>query len=348
MPLTIEERIEVILLVGNRSTREAADLFNQNHPEREPISFSCVAKLLNKFKDTGSVHDKPRCGPPRRVSDEETSVAVLGAFRKSPTKSIRRLSSETNLPKSSIHRILKLHKWHPYKLHLMQKLSEDDPDRRLEFCSWAMTMCEENDNFPYEILFTDEANFYVSGEVNKQNTRYWSPNNPYWFDETKVQGSSRLMVWCGIWKDQIVGPFFFEDTVRGENYLIMLRTEALPSLPNNEGPTWFQQDGAPAHYSVIVRDFLNEQFPGHWIGRRGTVEWSPRSPDLSPLDFYLWGHLKAIVYSEKIRDLQHLRSRIQQACQQITPDIIHRVMMEWRYRLELCAVNSGEHFEHIL
>ena len=88
MPLTIEERIEVILLVENRSTREAADLFNQNHPEREPVSFSCIAKLLNKFKDTGSVPGKPRCGPLRRVSDEETSVAVLGAFSKSPTKSI--------------------------------------------------------------------------------------------------------------------------------------------------------------------------------------------------------------------------------------------------------------------
>ena len=140
MPLTIEERIEVILLVGNRSTRDAADLFNQNHPEREPISFSCVAKLLRKFKETGSVHDKPRCGPPRRVNDEDTGTAVLGAFSRSPKRSIRCMSAEINISKSSIHRILKLHSWHPYKLHLMQKLSEDDPDRRTEFCSWAMNV----------------------------------------------------------------------------------------------------------------------------------------------------------------------------------------------------------------
>ena len=74
MPFTIEEPIQVILLVGNRSTREEADLLNQNYLEREHISFICVAKLLNKFKDNGSVHDKPQCGSLRRFYDEEISV----------------------------------------------------------------------------------------------------------------------------------------------------------------------------------------------------------------------------------------------------------------------------------
>jgi hypothetical protein len=29
---------------------------------------------------------------------------------------------------------------------------------------------------------------------------------------------------------------------------------------------WLQQDGAPAHFAVSVRDVLNEHFPGRWIG----------------------------------------------------------------------------------
>ncbi|KOC62993.1 hypothetical protein WH47_02442 [Habropoda laboriosa] len=33
-------------------------------------------------------------------------------------------------------------------------------------------------------------------------------------------------------------------------------------------------------------------FRGRWIGRRGTVEWPARSPDLALLDLYLWGKLK--------------------------------------------------------
>ena len=44
----------------------------------------------------------------------------------------------------------------------------------------------------------------------------------------------------------------------------------------------FQQDGAPAHYETRVRQWLNQKFPGKWIGRRGSIEWAQISPDLTP------------------------------------------------------------------
>ncbi|GFV86099.1 uncharacterized protein TNCV_670961 [Trichonephila clavipes] len=34
-----------------------------------------------------------------------------------------------------------------------------------------------------------------------------------------------------------------------------------------------------------------------WNGRGGPVNWLARSPDLSCLDFFLWGHMKNIVYA---------------------------------------------------
>ncbi|EFN81543.1 hypothetical protein EAI_12279, partial [Harpegnathos saltator] len=47
---------------------------------------------------------------------------------------------------------------------------------------------------------------------------------------------------------------------------------------------WFQQvgAGAPAHFSLQARNILNDVFTDRWIGRKGT----PRSPDLTPLDFF--------------------------------------------------------------
>jgi hypothetical protein len=41
--------------------------------------------------------------------------------------------------------------------------------------------------------------------------------------------------------------------------------------------------------TTTVRSYLDETLPGQRIGRRGSVEYPPRSPDLTPLDFYLWG-----------------------------------------------------------
>ena len=45
---------------------------------------------------------------------------------------------------------------------------------------------------------------------------------------------------------------------------------------------------------------LNESFPNRWLGRGGPVAWPPRSPDLTPLDYYLWGHMKTLVYETKV------------------------------------------------
>ena len=33
-----------------------------------------------------------------------------------------------------------------------------------------------------------------------------------------------------------------------------------------------------------------------WIGRGGPTVWPPRSPDLTPMDYFLLGHIKALIY----------------------------------------------------
>ena len=50
-----------------------------------------------------------------------------------------------------------------------------------------------------------------------------------------------------------------------------------------------QRDGAPPHYHPDVHAYLDDNLPGHWIGGGGPIEFPPRSPDLTPLDFCLWG-----------------------------------------------------------
>ena len=87
----------------------------------------------------------------------------------------------------------------------------------------------------------------------------------------------------------------------------------------------------------------------NWIGRRGTVEWAPRSPDLTPMDFYFWGHLKQIVYSTRIADVDQLRQQIIRGCNLINgnSDLLDKVYGNFEHRLELCINANGEHFEHL-
>jgi len=60
---------------------------------------------------------------------------------------------------------------------------------------------DEDSEFLSTVMFTDEANFYVNGEVNRQNLRYWSDSNPYWYTNNKEQGAGRFMIRCSLWKD---------------------------------------------------------------------------------------------------------------------------------------------------
>ena len=64
--------------------------------------------------------------------------------------------------------------------------------------------------------------------------------------------------------------------------------------------TYYQHEGAPPHFSQVVRQYLNHKFPNRWIGRGGAPNWPTRSPDLNPLDYRVWGHMKPMVYAQKV------------------------------------------------
>lgn len=137
--------------------------------------------------------------------------------------------------------------------------------------------------------------------------RLWSNENPNWIVGSKDQSSEKVMVWLGIIDAKLIGPFFFEDNVNGNNYLTMLNGLVIPKLEQlGLIDCYFQQDGAPPHFSRNVKNYLNERFPNKWIGRGGPVEWAPRSPDLTVLDFFAWGFIKNEVYQTAIHNKEHL------------------------------------------
>ncbi|GBN11814.1 hypothetical protein AVEN_177443-1 [Araneus ventricosus] len=105
------------------------------------------------------------------------------------------------------------------------------------------------------------------------------------------------------------------------------------------------KDGAPLHYGNIVREFLDTTFPQRWIGRGAVMAWPPRSPDITPLDFYLWGYVKQHVYSERINGINHLKQRITDIIHSVTPIVLTRVWEELDYRLDMCRATNGAHIE---
>ena len=79
-------------------------------------------------------------------------------------------------------------------------------------------------------------------------------------------------------------------------------------------------------------------------------QWPPRSPDLNPLDFFLWEHLKSLVYTTPIENLHDLRNRIVASRETIrnTPGIFERVRQSMGRRAEACIMGDGGHFRQLL
>jgi hypothetical protein len=74
------------------------------------------------------------------------------------------------------------------------------------------------------------------------------------------------------------------------------------------------------------------------------MTWPPRSPDLTPCDFFLRGHIKDLVYVPPVpRGIDELKRCISEAAASVTADILERVWQEMEYRIDVCRVTKSTH-----
>ena len=76
-------------------------------------------------------------------------------------------------------------------------------------------------------------------------------------------------------------------------------------------------------------------------------EWPPRSPDLTPCDFFLREYINSKVYVNSPANLNDLRARITRAFEDLKrdPDIIRRAMQEMVNREQVCIERDGRNVE---
>lgn len=273
--------------------------------------------------------------------------------RNDPSTSTRRVAAQLPVSNWQVWRVLNRDKMHPYHTMKVQELLPVDLQRRLDFCYLMKRKLEEDNNFIKNILWTDECTFTKAGYFNTHNEHTWATQNPRVVKVTRTQFRFKVNVWAGIVDHHLVGPFIIDGNLSSEMYMRFLRDE-LPILMENiplsvRRRIIFQQDGAPPHTTNAVKDYLNDTFTQPWIGRNGPIVWPSRSPDLTPMDFYLWGHYKQEVYStpsttrEELIDKIYLAAhKMQQALNNMNLD------NEVRRRLDACIEVNGRHFEQYL
>ncbi|GFV65075.1 DUF4817 domain-containing protein [Trichonephila clavipes] len=129
----------------------------------------------------------------------------------------------------------------------------------------------------------------------------------------------------------------------------MITNFFIPELNNHDvQELWFQKDGATCHTARATIDFLKDTFGDRLISRFDPVNWPPRSCDLTPLDYFLWGYVKSLVYADKPQTLDHLEDNTRRVIADIRPQRLEKVIENWTSRLDYIRASCGSPMPEII
>lgn len=355
---TNSEYVDMLIIYGEiyQNSAAASRLYAERFPNRVTPIPQKFTTLVIRARETGVLQTRQgRGGGPgrhQRILDAEEEV--LNLVEEDPSTSTRKISRQVGVSNRIVWRTLRENQLYPFHVQRVQALQPEDHPLRLQFCRWFLRKHIEIPNFSSIVLATDEATFTRNGISNCHNSHIWAVENPRAVRRNHFQYRFSINVWAGLVNGQLIGPFVLPNRLTGNDYLLFLQNylqELLEEVPLNvRRQMWFLQDGAPPHFNHVVRQHLNNVFENKWIGRGGPVPWPPRSPDLTPLDFFLWGLMKTMVYTNEILDLEDLRNRVEAAATTIRQHGLGLASYadSWVRRARLCVQQQGDNFEQLL
>ncbi|KAL6418950.1 hypothetical protein ACFW04_014161 [Cataglyphis niger] len=254
---TNEEYYDMLMALGecHGQYHVAARRYAESYPNRiKHLSVGGILRAAQRLYETGSIlSNKHDTGRYRDVRNLENTEHIINVFEHNePEMSIRLVAREHNLSSATIQRILKEENLHAFHYTRVQHLRREDYHARRMFCEDFLRKVDRNPRFLSRVIFSDESLFTREGIFNSHNMHFCSEENPR--------------------------------VTRFRNFL-----EEVPLIERNK--IAFQQDDAGPHNARIVTNYLNEQFPGRWMGRYGPIRWPARSLNLNPLDFFFMGIL---------------------------------------------------------
>ncbi|GFV86629.1 uncharacterized protein TNCV_4184831 [Trichonephila clavipes] len=226
-----------------------------------PLTAKNLRLMVTKFEETGTLNVRSGRGKKPVYAEAIEKVALQVEEDKSSnvlaSTSVRRVAEALDLPRSTVQKIMRnILRYYPYKLQFVQELFPHDFETRHLFSLQFLARLEVDPEWPWNILWTDEAHFHLDGA------------------EGPVTCSITGQRYASLLRNKIIPH--------------LQARQCLSRII-------FMQDGAPPHITRCVTDVLKHHFTEERvISRQFRHLWPPQSPDLNPCDFWLWGHLKQL------------------------------------------------------
>ena len=143
----------------------------------------------------------------------------------------------------------------------------------------------------------------------------------------------------------MTGSLLQDDSLARGPKLLSIKNYANQLTDDELTTGYYQQDGATCHtWNASMRE-IESFFQDRIISKN---LWPPRSPDLTPADFFLWGLLKGKVYKNTPRTIEQLKDAIRQEIQAVNVDTLGKVFQNLEKRIQVCLDVKGDQFQHRL
>lgn len=236
----------------------------------------------------------------------------------------------------------------PYKKTKKHGLTIKNKQDRIQKCKELLRRHATSN-----IVFSDEKLFLLQPSLNAQNDRVYAVTIEDLPEDDLVverfQNVPKVMVWGAVSAHHKFPLVFVESGVKINASVYkeeILRSKLLPHAERvfrNE-PWVFQQDGAPSHRANTVQEWLSENVPD-FINKD---EWPPSSPDLNPMDFFVWGYIESKLNGltiTKTSTLDTFKKKIVKIWNDIPIEMVRAACKSCSKRLRLVIRNKGGRFK---
>ena len=226
-----------------------------------------------------------------------------------------------------------------------QMLSEAARTKWVERCN--LLLCSLRNNAAGGLrLFSNEKLFTVDAKTNWRND-LWLAHDP---KDAPIVSTTKFPVTVHVLsfvpsEGDVIPPHFFNkwENITKEVCFRVLANAVKPWVETaSSGRLYvFQQDGAQAHTSSLVQNWLSDNINMFW-----SKEFlPPNSPDLNPLGLYVWSVVERVTNKSRYPHVASLRAAIEAAFADMDRDALKRTCQRFRPRIEAFIQANGGYIE---
>ena len=299
--------------------------------------------------------DLKRPGCPRTARTPEAVQQVSALLGQDCRSTVRELSTEIGVSKSSVHSILKkdlnLSKVAPK--FILKLLTDEQKCFRMRMCQLNLDSLAQDNNFLSLIVSGDESWISVFEVETKQQSCEWvwkgdQAARPIKALRQRSTKKGMLTVFVNQ-KGVVLSEFADPGTnINNDNYCVILRRlkenirRKRPELwtMNAEGyrTVKLHHDNAPCHTSAFTLGFIGES-------KLDMVPHPPYSPDLAVCDFFVFPRLKSEMCGHRFRNLRDMRTAVFRTLRGIPQADFHAAIQSLPLRWMKCMNSQGDYFE---